>query len=817
MASPAMPAVEAAAAAAVPDWVGGCDLAVCQVLQDMSAQIVANCATFGSALQGVCGKAQDALPASDCSAMSDCSDACQTFLAAFNTLSNAVLQLASDVESTVTKPLHRVIVSLTEESVGRMKHWRQVRGRFAELQERYRRSRQRSIEARGKLASSDSAERARWFRRPNIEGQAASEQHAAMCDLAKCEEELRESEASLRRLEDESRERLRQLDREKQTLLRGALTKGAGSLRQLVLVAYKAPEPDSGPSSTASKESRETFQGVMPLAAGIGCEDDECAVRAGSVGGEEERPACPNPADGFRTEEEGSQTSEPQGVVPGPRWQPEAASPEAAAESAAPLDPSAKYVQQVFDGGMELDIHELSNSDEEDLASFRAETWTPMTQSKPVAASSKKRSLVFQSSGSSLIAEASVRGKPSSAVQLQRHSMPGLCVPQGRGPQEGKGTANEDPSVAARDLERTLDLCRRSAQLACLQQASSSAPATRCGAVPAPAGKVSPSATPTACLAPARPAEPAEICAEEKAGTHEPLVKPAMTCDAKAAAATSSPDSDDEDHGSGARTAEAPLPLDGPELDLEILPLVTESPQRWFERYVRRLSGRLAGASVISWEKLQERANEQPLGGHVGKLETFWIRRLDAARGEAATTTPESAEGLVCFQFVQGFSANFVRILHLSVTSAEGGLDMWRSTLPSAIFEVRRLIFATLPVDNLRAVVLAGEDDAGRIYVDNDVEAAYHKCRFRWFQLTQNLRRTKSTVVRRGRLRPSSRFLVLHAQRGPTDPLAPRGSKFNPMPALLLKSDPTLTPSDAPPLDKPANDSQHPVAGFSTW
>merc|ERR1719171_3150126 len=125
------------------------------------------------------------------------------------------------------------------ERTGRLTRWKQVRGRFAELQERYRRSRQRSEDARGKLEKTESAKG--WLRRSKSDKgeKYANEQHAAMCDLGQCEEELRESEDTLRRLEQENKEMLRQLDREKQVVLRGALVKGTSSLRRLVSVADK--------------------------------------------------------------------------------------------------------------------------------------------------------------------------------------------------------------------------------------------------------------------------------------------------------------------------------------------------------------------------------------------------------------------------------------------------------------------------------------------------------------------------------------------------------------------------------------------------
>jgi hypothetical protein len=211
---------------------------------------------------------------------------------------------------------------------------------------------------------------------------------------------------------------------------------------------------------------------------------------------------------------------------------------------------------------------------------------------------------------------------------------------------------------------------------------------------------------------------------------------------------------------------------------------MAEDPRKPFERYVRRLPERLAVATDTEWEKLQGRANEKLLGAHVGKLEFFWIH----SPGYVAVSE-ESVYGLVCFQFVQGFASNFARILHLSVVDNTIPGEAWSSALPSALLEVRRLLFQTLPVDNIRAIVLAAEDDTGRIYVDKDVEISFQRCGFRWFQLTQKVHRTRSAVSRRVKVKAASRFLVLTASRDESrDPKPPRES-IGRLPAALLRSE----------------------------
>lgn len=278
----------------------------------------------------------------------------------------------------------------------------------------------------------------------------------------------------------------------------------------------------------------------------------------------------------------------------------------------------------------------------------------------------------------------------------------------------------------------------------------------------------------------------------------------------------------EEEESEGATRVAAP-PLTAEEAEpFDLVPVLASGAAEMaalFERYVRRLpsegSARLADATESSWEKLRKIAEEPPLGGSVGKMECFWLHHRPGAEfgaeGAAPVPTPafsppprkeasgrsrsssssssrgllleqaESAEGLVCFQFVQGYAGNFARVLHLSVVapgkSATGGGPVGsppgsgaenlkggssrRSSgaspspeeasdeaeaaalalLPSAVFEVRRFVLGTLPVDGVRVTVHASEDQRQRIYLDGDVESAFYRCGFRWFQLTQTVRR----------------------------------------------------------------------------
>ncbi|CAE8585318.1 unnamed protein product [Polarella glacialis] len=799
-----------AAPSGTEQW--GCDLLACRVLEEASSQIVGSCRALGAELEGVCGKAMQRLPGplavgdeSDGLSAFDCADACHVFIAAFATLSTAIVAVAGDLEITVSQPLRKSIALLTEESTGRAKHLQQVRSRFAELQERYRKTRQKTMEAKGKLEVQSSAGEKRWsWGRSSIsESQrAASDQHAAMCDLARCEEELVESEASLRKLEDDSRERLRQLDREKKAMLRGALVRGACSLRRLLPVTDKVPLPEEWqgvmPSTdTAGRTPQAEAQAdAAALGAVVGCPvvlgDASCVTSIKTSSNNPESNTrnndisietsindthsisaptidsrCSGNTDLVSMAHESSAASGsvmdachsrgPEKLGPENLGLLELLEPALQDETEVtavftPVDGSraSRYLQTAGDGfgrqsscGLSDDEQEVVDVEEASLTA-RAAGWSPGASSSRSGAGSsqvpKKRSLVFQSSNEFLIGQAS-----RCSDSPFREGAGDAFI--------GSGTRLFPPPPSQKEA-----------------------------------------------TGPSAEAPP------------PPLAKFA---EKKTSAAESEEGSDFENPTTEQKHALALL--DEPKVALQFSPLVAEFPQRCFERYVKRVAERLAAVGETSWEKLQLRSADQPLGGVVGKLEMFWVHR------PSTKPTAEEAEGLVCFQFVQGFAANHVRILHLSVTSGEevpGGDPSWRDVLPSAILEARRLIFGTLPVDSLRAVVLAGEDDAGRIYVDRDVEEAYQQCRFRWFQLTQSLRRSRG-LSRRRKFKPSSRFLVLHAPRMETDPVAPR-SNIGTRPALLLRSGAASSKEEssaavlAAALDGSADEDTDKI-GFTAW
>lgn len=738
MAGPAVGVESPGKGATVPDWIDGCDLNVCKVLQELSAQIVTNCRSFGAELEGVCDQAKQKLPTSEPGKSHsndnfDCADACFTFLENFGQFSGALLQLAGDLEAAVARPLENTIATMMEESVGRLKHWQQVRNRFAELQDRYCRSRQKSLEARKMM----SGER-RWSWQRSSEGKAATEQHAAMRELAQCEEELLQSEASLRELEDQSRERIRQLENEKKQLLRGALTQGAGLLKRLLPGGDKAPPPTSDewhgvlPAITTSSEE-EDAEASGWLQQVDDPQHDESPVVDVGAGASVDTASCP--------------------ATPGPAL--DGAHDEA---KAAADDPASKYLQSGNSGvALEFcELREVSHSDDSDVeaaeALSRAIGWSPQARPTP-SGPRKKRGLVFQSNGPSLIAESSVHGKARQDPFYLQSSPP-------------KPVEVSTPSAAT---TRTAGTPSTATNSACSKGSGKSASSTSLA-----------------------------VESEEQQWVTHKLSLPGSR--------RNSLDEDEDSDASEDQTARKVIALlDSAEVPLELAPLVAEHPQRCFERYVQRLGGRSAGATETTWSRLQAKASEQILGGHVGKLEVFWLHR------PGVQASPETAEGLVCFQFVQGAACNYGRILHLSV--ADGGVDSnaWKALLPSAIFEVRRLMFGMLPIDSIRAVVLAGQDGDGPIYVDSDVEVAYQRCRFRWFQLTQNIKRTKGGLVKREKVKLQSRFLVLHAMRSPADPRAPH-SDIGRLPALLLKNE-----SQEVLVEEPGHSPEPVSSGFTNW
>jgi len=735
-----------------PGWMA-CDLLACKTLRDASAQIVLSCTTFGTQLQGVCNRAIEQLPpdASQFEASSASSDAevtanaCLRFVSAFVVLGRALLQLAVDLDGSVTRPLQGVVATLTEETAGRAKHWKRVREQLSALQEQYGKTEKLAQDARNVLASTGAEDKrlgaqiAGLFKGRRASDDAASQQHAAVCALARCEEEVRLSDVSLRRLETDSRERLEQLNKEKHKLMESALSGGAESLRLTLLAAVEAAGQPGALLEAASP---------APVAA---------------------LPASPSPSPLSQLL---PKAPPPTPVAEASGEAQSAGGPTAGLEAAGPVDPSLRYGVSV--GCEELEIGDLLSSDnEEEDVLARAARWSPGVASASPATSTPgtkaRRTLVFQ--GSSDVCTSAISKRVSLRDDIKQNP-------------KDQATA---AAVAAAAAAAATAAAAGSTVVRSPNSASSFQEFPPCGSP-----KSSQSGTPKS----------------------QKVSLPPFSATQR----SSQVDDDDDDDDVEVGLRDRPATLEVAEMQLELLPLIAENPQACFERYARRLPERLAVTTETTWQKLQARASEQLLGGHIGKLEFFWITR------SGVDPSAETVEGLVCFQFAQGCASNFARILHLSVVGdSAGGEDAWRDVLPSAIFEVRKFLFSTLPIDSLRAVVLAGEDASGRIYVDGDVEVSYERCRFRWFQLTQTqMRRTRSLAgLRREKPKRSCRFLVLHTARKADDPAAPRGTVAR-LPAMLLRDDrPDGVSNHARPDDvseaaeSAAGDTF--TSGFSNW
>lgn len=742
-----------------PDWMA-CDLAACRTLQTASEEIVSTCRQFGSQLAGICGKATQQIPSSGAKTDQADADLCQKFLWTFGMLSSALVCVAGDLESTVIVPLQASIAKLQEESSGRIKHWQQVRGRFAELMERYGRSRQRSIEAKEKLAQSASAgSRGSFWRKLSQDGKAAAEQHSAMCDLAKCEEELLRSEVSLRKLEEESRERLAQLETEKNEALQGAITKGASSLKRLLPISARARQLDE-----VEVPCSDGWSGVLPPSAGAAppqamafeeAEEKDLPWQGGSEFNDILKPqatssdhvACESgstPAEFLARAGAGVEASEDDGNDPH--------------TTETPSNRFDSYLPTASESADFAELDEVirghDGDGEMEDAAARAQNWSlgvngAKTVSRPFR---RKRSLVFQKDDSARL----VRPESSSPA-----GVPSSCVRQGS---NFSAISQSCPSVAALAVSQSISEGRRT-----------------------------PMSVPVAAAAPFTLNSVSSFQGSGKAAGstiedeisfgiwNVPTLLSSPSASIKGAKRE---ESDDECLRKTESKRSTVALLDLLEYDLGLSPLLTEDPRREFELYVQRLDGRLAQSMDTCWERLSKTASEHLQGAHAGKLEFWWIH----APGKKAS--PELADGLVCFQFVQSCATNFARILHLSVVSHEDG---WSAVLPSAILEVRRLIFGTLPVDAVRAAVLALEDESGRTCVDEEIEVAFNQCGFRWFQLTQDIRRT-SSKFRRKQKSVATRNLVLNTYRSKQDPEAPY-SEIRRLPSLLLQDSVLSSPA----------------------
>ncbi|CAK0799095.1 unnamed protein product [Prorocentrum cordatum] len=317
---------------------------------------------------------------------------------------------------------------------------------------------------------------------------------------------------------------------------------------------------------------------------------------------------------------------------------------------AGPSDPSLKYLRgpgaprdfQDVDLGGGLSDEEAEAEPELDAVA-RAAVWSPQVARQAAGGCPRRpKSLVFASSGGSLVA----RSRSALERTPQRSATtPGRLGSPGSSPQDrpsGGHVAGVSPLTLSKLAEFQGGLFGAASSSA---RASPSAPAASAHGASAPptseevewaavpeagpgvagagaAGAVTPSSSPRPSLEAPRRAPLGAAHAEE---LH------------------SDSTSSEEVEVQGAVSAAVPPQPPPEKVKLQLSPLVAESPQRCFEKYAQRLGERLSCATICRWDRLQAAANEQLAGGHVGKLECFWIHEPGAQPCPEARIAPTCA------------------------------------------------------------------------------------------------------------------------------------------------------------------------------
>jgi len=115
----------------------------------------------------------------------------------------------------------------------------------------------------------------------------------------------------------------------------------------------------------------------------------------------------------------------------------------------------------------------------------------------------------------------------------------------------------------------------------------------------------------------------------------------------------------------------------------------------------------------------------------------FWLFRA------GRTLSQNRPDGLTVFR-LKKMSTNTGQLLHLSVT------DM--GMLEDALAAVKAWMFTFLPIRSIRVTLWHAMRD-GELQLDKEVEGFYKRCRFRWFQLT-NQRGVRGQVLNGPRFAP---------------------------------------------------------------
>jgi len=181
----------------------------------------------------------------------------------------------------------------------------------------------------------------------------------------------------------------------------------------------------------------------------------------------------------------------------------------------------------------------------------------------------------------------------------------------------------------------------------------------------------------------------------------------------------------------GRKRPPRPVAPSGP-VCLEPVRATAASIRAVYEEYVVRAQERLVSC-LEPWSVLEASLGDRSPCA----LEWFWLFRA------GHTCSQNKPDGLTVFR-LKKMSTNIGQLLHLSVT------DM--GMLEEAIAAVKAWMFTFLPIRSIRLTLWHAMCD-GELKLDKEVEGFYKRCRFRWFQLT-NQRGLRGQVLNGPRFAP---------------------------------------------------------------
>jgi len=172
--------------------------------------------------------------------------------------------------------------------------------------------------------------------------------------------------------------------------------------------------------------------------------------------------------------------------------------------------------------------------------------------------------------------------------------------------------------------------------------------------------------------------------------------------------------------------------------DVQPVNVPRDAAKALIEEYLQRVPAQIArGAN--GWPALAalmaEEGDEGPLG-----LEWFWLRRHATEPVDAA-----SAEGLAVWREKRQASS-YGQLVHFSVVDV--------SFFEEALQSVKSIMFACLPVSNIRLTLWHSPTEDGSLKGDPEIEAIAKKLYFKWFTLDNPRAGVRGQVVRRPRAEP---------------------------------------------------------------